>query len=946
MMKTKIKLMSININGIRGKILELQSFIEGENPDVLAIQETKIDKSIQTAELFLDILNYDVYRNDRTLHGGGVMLLVNKSLNAMPLYIFENGSESVWAKATFNGSSHYFGCWYKDPESPIENIKLLREQLSKIQTQSPKNKIPNIHLLGNFNFPSIDWDTKTGKNGKVLSQTDGQAFVDILNDHHIEQLIDFPTRGENVLDLMLTTLPSQICDINSPDKLSDHEVISCNLCVFTKPTKTVKCKFYLYNKGNYTKMKDETRTFNRDIYFNGLQNNSSTEENWKILKTFIQKTVNDNVPSKISRSRKQLPWISQNIRAKIRRRNKLHKRAKETGSKRLKAKWEELRKDIKKEINTAHNRYIEDMIGNIKENSKPFWKYISSQKKDTQSIPPLKTKSGNTAENDSDKAEVLNEQFSSVFTPKSETDEIPYIKKAYQNMKDIKVTEDGIRKLLHGLNTSKACGPDEISPKILKELANKLAPTITHLFQQSIDKGAIPEEWTTANICPLFKKSDRSIPANYRPVSLTCILCKLCEHIVCSNIMNHLERNKIITNRQHAFRKHHSCETQLSNVTHDWAKNIDDGKQTDIFILDFEKAFDTVPHEKLKSKLNGYGISGKTLNWIDAFLCHRRQCVVVKGTKSKWSTVESGVPQGTVLGPVLFSLHINDILDDIDSEIRLFADDCVCYRIINSINDCQKLQQDIDRLGAWARKWGMRFQPVKCNMMKLTRKKKHHIDFDYKLEGTSLKFLDTIKYLGVHISSDLRWEKHVSEVTSKANRVLGMLKRNLHFCNKEAKETAYLSLIRPILEYAGTVWDPNCKYLEDELEKVQKRAARFTVNNYTYEEGSMTQIMEELKWKSLKERRKENRLILFHKGLNGLANIPTSDVIPNTRKNRNKHEKQFYIPFARTDTFKHSFIPQTIRDWNKLDPAILQRTTESVDECSIFSETIRSTRID
>jgi hypothetical protein len=151
----------------------------------------------------------------------------------------------------------------------------------------------------------------------------------------------------------------------------------------------------------------------------------------------------------------------------------------------------------------------------------------------------------------------------------------------------------------------------------------------------SLDTSSIPEEWTTANICPLYKKADRSIPANYRPVSLTCILiCKLIEHIVCSNIMSHLDNHNIITDRQHAFRKHHSCETQLCNVIHHWAKNIDYVKQTDIFILDFEKAFDTMPHELLKSKLNSYGISGYTLCWIDAFLCHRKQCVVINGSTS------------------------------------------------------------------------------------------------------------------------------------------------------------------------------------------------------------------------------------------------------------------------------------------------------------------------
>ena len=154
----------------------------------------------------------------------------------------------------------------------------------------------------------------------------------------------------------------------------------------------------------------------------------------------------------------------------------------------------------------------------------------------------------------------------------------------------------------------------------------------------------------------------------------------------------------------------------MITVINDWAKILDKKGQVDTFILDFKKAFDTPPHELLKSKLFSYGIGGKTLEWINAFLCFRQQRVVVNGVKSDWAPVVSGVPQGTVLGPLLFSLYINDIPVGIDSQIRLFADDCVCYREIRTVEDTLKLQKDIDLLGSWAQKWGMRFQPVKCNM--------------------------------------------------------------------------------------------------------------------------------------------------------------------------------------------------------------------------------------
>ena len=245
-----------------------------------------------------------------------------------------------------------------------------------------------------------------------------------------------------------------------------------------------------------------------------------------------------------------------------------------------------------------------------------------------------------------------------------------------------------------------------------------------YIVLSAIDTGEIPKEWSLANSCPLFNKSDRSLACNYRPVSLTCVPCKLLEHIVCSNTMAHLDEYKLLSDRQHAFRKRHSCETQLTKIKINEAKIWENRGQVDTFILDFEKAFDTPPHhahELLKSKLFSYGFGGKTLKWIDSFLCFRQQRVVVNGVKSDWAPVLSGVPQGIVLDPLLFSLYINDISSDSESEIRLFADDCICYREIKDEEDTMKLQRDVDRLGSWTRKLGMRFQPVKCNMMQLTK---------------------------------------------------------------------------------------------------------------------------------------------------------------------------------------------------------------------------------
>ena len=274
------------------------------------------------------------------------------------------------------------------------------------------------------------------------------------------------------------------------------------------------------------------------------------------------------------------------------------------------------------------------------------------------------------------------------------------------------------------------------------------------------------------------------------------------------------------------------------------------------------------------------------------------------------------------------------ISSDIESEIRLFADDCVCYCEIKDEEDTMELQSDIDRLGSWARKWGMRFQPVKCNMMQLTRKRINKIRASYTLEGTDLENVESIKYLGITITCDLRWNTHVSNVCTKANRTLGFLRRNLYSCPQEVKEAAYKGLVRQVLDYGSSVWDPPGVVLQEELESVQKRAARFVTGNYSYETGSMTGM---LKWESLKK-----RLILLYKGLKGKARVQTDDLIPKTRRCRSQHSIAFQTPIANRAVYKGSFFPQIIRDWNALPDSLISSAEDAEDCVAKFTSLVRA----
>ncbi len=342
--------------------------------------------------------------------------------------------------------------------------------------------------------------------------------------------------------------------------------------------------------------------------------------------------------------------------------------------------------------------------------------------------------------------------------------------------------------------------------------------------------GTVPSEWSKAFVSPIYKKGEKFVASNYRPVSLTCIACKVLEHIVVSNILDHLDKYNILVDNQHGFRARRSCETQLVCFVQDLVQSIQHS-QVDIAIMDFSKAFDVVHHGRLLYKASHYGIRGLTNNWLRAFLGDRTQQVVVDGSKSGSASVDSGVPQGSVLGPLLFLLYINDLPQTVKSNVRLFADDCVLYREIKSATDASLLQEDLDSLAVWERKWKMSFNIGKCHIMHATRSRKtlNHV---YSLHGEPLSTVSQATYLGVELSSDLSWSPHVNKITSKASQTLGFLKRNLHSAKPDTKTAAYNSLVRPTLEYSCSAWDPYTQKDIQKIENVQRRAARFVTNNY------------------------------------------------------------------------------------------------------------------
>ena len=362
---------------------------------------------------------------------------------------------------------------------------------------------------------------------------------------------------------------------------------------------------------------------------------------------------------------------------------------------------------------------------------------------------------------------------------------------------------------------------------------------------------------------------------------------------------------------------------------HDILKAYDNRLQTDIVILDFSKAFDTVPHDRLLTKLQHMGITSTTNAWIKGFLTNRSQKVVVDGVSSTAADVVSGVPQGSVLGPLLFLCHINDLPNRVKSQVRMFTDDCLLYRQIKSEEDHNILQNDLAELEQWAQMWGMSFNPIKCYVMTVGRGRKLSTRI-YDLCDHPLEQVDKNPYLGVLLSQDKKWAPHINKICKKANGTLGFLRRNLRTCPTKLKETAYISLVRSTLEYSCTIWDPHLKKDIKAIEAVQRRAARFVCGDFD-RQSSVTEMLGSLGWQSLENRRREARLVMLFKVVHGLVAVPLEGhVEKSVSRTRAKNSERLKVYAPATDIFKTSFIPKTIKDWNNLPDSAVQSATVDI----------------
>ena len=631
---------------------------------------------------------------------------------------------------------------------------------------------------------------------------------------------------------------------------------------------------------------------------------------WDHIKDNILELLQNNVPRKPRNNSKKQPWITNKAKKLCRKKYRWFRKTKETNEPWVRNKYLKIKSECHREVRKAKASYLEKITNNDS-NNKLFWGYVKGKRKDNVSNKFLLDSSGNLQDKPEVRAKLLNDQFSSVFSPPVERGAV-LREDPKPEIEDIVVTTKGVHALLKGLSPFKSPGPDGIPPFLLKELADQLAPIFTVFFQASINQATVPDDWKCAYVSPIFKKGNPLLPSNYRPVSLTSVPCKLLEHIIFSHIMHHNDLHRILCSNQHGFRKRRSCESQLIATINDLSSNLDKGKQTDMILLDFSKAFDKVNHLSLLRKIDNYGIRNNIYLWIKSFLSNRTQRVQVDGVLSSPAEVTSGVPQGTVLGPLLFLLYINDLPKYVSAgtEVRLFADDSALYREISNPFDHLKLQADIKNLQDWESDWSMEFHPEKCQLLRISTKR-NPSNYTYFINQQPISFTENAKYLGIFLNTKLSWNNHIDHITKKANCSLNFIHRNFKTCSPHVKAKLYHSYVRPSLEYSSSVWDPHTRKNINKIESVQRRAARVVNSNFS-REASVTSMLKDLNWIPLEERRARAKVTTVFKARNGLVDIPYD--LPFS----SRHSSNFFIPYARTDTYMHSFYLSSMRLWNKL----------------------------
>ena len=821
------------------KTIEFQTHIYHEKPDVVILNETWLTPAINDSEI-LNTDSYKIFRLDRSpkthppapnnplkfrKNGGGVFIAIREDLDVECKVInIKCSAEILSLELTFpNKHKIIISTFYRVGTLGLDNFTNIEAYLQKV---CKRRGVNGFYLLGDMNLNKSSWEHMTS------TCSVQQSFLSLFDNLGLSQLIKEPTHEKGkTLDLLLTDRTDNITDISikkDSDGLgkSDHFPISFKLRASVNRKKPCKRKIFNFKKANWEKLNEDFTKVNWDA----IIITRDLDLSWANFKKLFHNYSNLRIPKVTVKSKFQPPWFDSELYQLCLDKERLRTKYKSSKSDIDYMKYSNCRKNFKR---TAQQK----MRDNFKDDSDPclinkkFWAHVKSST-NCNRIPENVYYNDCHRKNRSEQAELFNKFFADQFSDKS-TYNIQ-LDNLNDSSNNIVFDVNQVALLLRNINPNKAQGPDGIHGRILKKCAATLAYPLSKLFKLSYFSGAIPDDWKLANVVPIHKKGSKNNIENYRPISLTSIVMKQFEKIVRQKLMEKCE--SLINPNQHGFLPKKSCTTQLVTFTDSLALSLNSNYRVDTIYFDFMKAFDSVNHDLLLQKLKqSFKVDGILLRFIVNYLKGRKQSVVISDATSNSIDVNSGVPQGSIVGPLLFVLFINDIdvgLSD-DTNITLYADDTKIWRIIKTYDDHVKLQQDINLLQDWATRNKMKFHPDKCHVLPVSRSKFPLPEqrFTYTLNGETLLYYESEKDLGVMVNCKLNWTEHCSKLYSAASARLYLNMRTCHFVhNKRQKRVLYLTMVRSLFQHCSIVWRPHTETNKSKFESIQKRSIKWILN--------------------------------------------------------------------------------------------------------------------
>ena len=767
---SKFSVLYVNARSLLPKIDHLRVACA---PDIICIVETWTNVDILNSELCIQ--GYEIIRLDRNRHGGGILIYVNTRYSHNILYSDSPDLELLIVSIFTTTTPITLALFYRPPSSPYGIFDTLQTTLfSHVETLL----LSNFILIGDFNV-------------NYLNNTH-PLFSKLHTVTCLTQVVTSPTHCSNsLIDLIFLSSSEALssCEILPPLANSDHNGILLllqNLKTKPIPIKGAK-KIWRYDYADFNLALDMIAEIDWDSVFL----NADVDECWSTWRSIFMHIMDSYIPSSTLKPRKNLPWLTKSIIQLMRKRNALFRAAGRTRTEAAQTKYKRVRNRVVAMLRISKSIYFRNLGCS---SQKDFWKAVKLIRREESSIPALKN--GPTlATSNSDKALLLNEFFYSCFNDSFRPLTEPTRLDPSKCPPHLLCTEEEVMDLLLSLDPAKSTGPDKISATMLRSTAVLIAPSLTKLFNLSIASGRFPTDWKCARITPIFKSGDSALACNYRPISILPIVSKVLERHIYRVLFDFLATNSPISIHQWGFMPNRSTVSALCTLTHDCLKSLDDGKEICSVYFDLRKAFDTVPHVPLLNKLTNLQLDRHVLTWIQSYLVNRSQVVAVGGVQSSSVPVISGVPQGSVLGPLLFLIYINDVtsLMSAPSKLTLFADDMTLYRTISSPADYIVLQSDITAISTWVAGNHLELNSNKCCFMLISHKRSRSIPPPtlYIDSNTALTQVNSVKYLGIQLTCDL---SHITIICTGKKYLLMRRKKILasrNFCAHWHENTGF-----------------------------------------------------------------------------------------------------------------------------------------------------------